>query len=77
MKSKLYNRYYASKKEFPTVQGTKGGTVGHKNARRSIEQKLGRPLYEGTTIDSSGTKMGGFGCWVFREPKQKPSEDKG
>lgn len=67
MKSKLYNRYYASKLEFPTRAGSKGGTVGHKAAKRAVEQKIGRQLHETTKVRTSGNN------WVFVEPKTPPS----
>lgn len=63
MKSVLYNKHYVSKLEFPTRSGGKGGTVGHKSARRALEQKLGRPLHPDTKIRTSGNN------WVFVEPK--------
>lgn len=64
-----YKKFYASKYEYPTrvVQASDGGVllVGHKNARKDIEKKLGRVLHKDTKVKTRG------GNWVFYEPVEK------
>jgi hypothetical protein len=76
MRSVLYRKHYRSKKDFPTKiiagsTGHKGGIqLGHEKARRDVEQKLGRKLYD---PPNSRPRTSG-GNWVFYELRNPTPE---
>lgn len=63
-----YKKHYMSKYTYPTRLVADSLIIGHKSARKDLEQRLGRALHKDTQVVTRGWN------WCFMEPINIASE---